>query len=354
MQASRWHAVFVALIAALLPLAAHAWPRGEVERFATLPAGEGHPEGSAADGHGAIYVSTFDLRRASAGSPGPGRMFVFDRHGELLRTVMIAGASHLLLDLAFHPTSGALLAVDFGNQRVLTVDPHTGASSVFATIPGGAAAGPNMLHFDRAGSVYLSDSFQGVIWKIPAAGGAPERWVDHPSLRTMGVPPFGAVGLGFNRAGDAMFVAVSGNDQIVRIPVTAGVPGTPAVFVNSVNGPSGLLIDEDDNLWITASQADEVVVLDPTGRVIAKLGDFDGISRRGAPRGLLFPVGLLRVGDWLYVSNLSLDLRVFGLAPPVDAQWAAEVRRYTVSRLKAKIPPVRGQRRDVNERRGDD
>jgi hypothetical protein len=139
-----------------------------------------------------------------------------------------------------------------------------------------------------------------------------------------------------------VFVANSGNDQIIRIPVTAGVPGTPAVFANSVNGASALLIDEDDNLWITASQADEVVVLDPTGRVIAKLGDFDGLSRSGAPRGLLFPVGMTRVGDWIYVSNLSLDLRLFGFAPPVDAQWAAEVRRHTVSRLKAKIPRVRG------------
>ncbi len=342
MQRHRRHRVFAIVFAALLPLTALAWDRGEVERFATLPAGEGPPEGSAADRRGNIYVSTFDLRRAFTGSPGPGRMFVFDRHGELERTVEIAGSSHLLLDLAFHPTTGALLAVDFGKQQVLRVNRHTGASSVFATIPGGAAAAPNMITFDQAGNVYISDSFQGIIWKTGPSGGTPEQWVESALLRTSGVPPFGAIGLAFNRAGDAMFVANSGNDQIIRIPVTAGAPGTPAVFVNSVNGASALLIDEDDNLWITASQADEVVVLDPTGRVIAKLGDFDGLSRRGAPRGLLFPVGMLRVGDWIYVSNLSLDLRLFGLPPPVDAQWAAEVRRHTVARLKAKIPRVRG------------
>lgn len=342
MQADRWHFAFAVLIAALLPLTGHAWPRGEVERFATLPAGESHPEGSAGDGHGNLYVSTLDFPRAFTGSPGPGRLFVFDRHGELQRTVMIAGSSHLLLDLAFHPHNGALLAVDFGKQQVLTVNSHTGASSVFATIPGGAGAGPDMITFDRAGNVYISDALQGIIWKTGPEGGAPESWVDHPLLRTTGVPPFGAVGLGFNNAGNAMFVAVPGNDQIIRIPVTAGAPGTPAVFVNSVNGPSALLIDEDDNLWITASQADELVVLDPTGRVIAKLGDFDGLSRSGAPRGLLFPVGMTRVGDWIYISNLAFDLRLLGLAPPVDAQWAAEVRRHTVSRLKAKIPRVRG------------
>jgi hypothetical protein len=33
-------------------------------------------------------------------------------------------------------------------------------------------------------------------------------------------------------------------------------------------------------------------VLDTTGKVIAKLGDFDGISEQGLVRGLLFPASL--------------------------------------------------------------
>ena len=95
-------------------------------------------------------------------------------------------------------------------------------------------------------------------------------------LTTTGVPPFGANGLAFNKAGNALFVANTGNDTIVKIPVTGGTPGTPAVFVNSINGADGLILDGHDNLWVAANQADEIVVLDPTGKVIAKLGDFDG------------------------------------------------------------------------------
>jgi len=319
--------------AALLPLTALAWDRGEVERFATLPAGNHNPEGITADKHGNIYVTTFDISRS-----GLGRLFVFDRHGELERAVEIKGSSNLLLDLAFHPKTGALLVIDFGGKQVLKVNPRTGASTVFATIPGGANAGPNVLTFDKAGNVYISDSFQGIIWKTGPSGGPPAAWVTNALLATTGVPPFGANGLAFNKAGDALFVANTGNDQIIKIPVTSGMPGTPEVFVNSVNGADGLILDEDDNLWICANQADEIVVLDPTGRVIAKLGDFDGLSRRGAPRGLLFPASLVRVGNWIYVTNLSLDLRAFGLAQPVDAQWAAQVTRHTVSRLKARIP----------------
>lgn len=164
-------------------------------------------------------------------------------------------------------------------------------------------------------------------------------------LTTSGVPPFGANGLAFNNNGEtALFVANTGNDTVVKIPVSGGppTPGTPEVFVNSINGADGLIIDDEDNIWVAANQADEIVVLDPTGRVIAKLGDFDGISPRGAPIGLLFPASLVRSGEFIYVTNLALDLRIFGAAQPVDAQWAAQVTTHTVVKIRARIPPVRG------------
>ena len=82
--------------------------------------------------------------------------------------------------------------------------------------------------------------------------------------------------------------------------------------------------------------------MNPSGRVIAKLGDFGGIDPRGAPKGLLFPASLVRSGQFLYVTNLSLDLRLFGLPQPVDAQWAAQVTRHTISKIPAHIPPVPG------------
>src|SRR5712691_5194553 len=67
----------------------------------------------------------------------------------------------------------------------------------------------------------------------------------------------------------------------------------PAVFVNSVNGADGLIIDEHDNLGVAANQADEIVVINPAGQTIAKLGDFNGLDREGAPLGLLFPASLV-------------------------------------------------------------
>ena len=325
-----------------LPAAAAAWTRTPATTFATLPAGAAHPEGITVDHAGNVYVATFDVAKP-AGSPG--EIFVYSPSGRLLRRLSVAGSSNLLLDLAFHPTTGALLVIDFGAKQVLTVNPFTGASTPFVTIPGGAGAGPNVLTFDAAGNVYISDSFQGVIWRTPPAGVTITAWKTDALLTTTGVPPFGANGLAFNSAGDTLFVCNTGNDSVVQIPMLAGgVAGDASVFVNSVNGCDGLIIDEQDNLWLAANQADEIVVVNPAGRVIAKLGDFEGRDPKGAPRGLLFPASLVRSGSFIYVTNLSLDLRLFGLAPPVDAPWAADVRQHTVSKIPAHIPPIPGLR----------
>jgi len=87
---------------------------------------------------------------------------------------------------------------------------------------------------------------------------------------------------------------------------------------------------------VCANQADEIVVVDKTGKAISKLGDFDGV-RKGSPVGLLFPASLARRGDWIYITNLSLDLRPVVGQQSVDSQWAAQVTRHTVSRIRARV-----------------
>jgi sugar lactone lactonase YvrE len=317
-------------LVAFSSLAAQAWDRGEAKTFARLPPGTAHPEGIAIDGRGNVFVADFDVQRAT----GVGQLVVFDDDGQLLRVVNVAGSSTLLLGLDFHPKTHQLLVIDFGAKNVLRVDPVSGASAIFTTIPGGAAAGPNALTFDALGNVYVSDSFQGVIWQTGPAGGAVTSWAASPLLTTTGVPPFGANGMAFNGARTALFVANTGNDTVVKIPVAS--PRTAEVFTNSINGADGLIIDEDDDIWVAANQADEIVVVEPkNGSAIAKLGDFDGIGRDGAPKGLLFPASLALRGDFLYVTNLSLDLRLFSPTfRAVDSEWAARVTTHTVARIR--------------------
>jgi sugar lactone lactonase YvrE len=323
--------LFVALVAA--PAGATAWDRGRAARFATLPEGTAAPEGLEIAPDGEVYVSIF------GSTSGAGELLAFDRHGRFERRVPVPDASASLLGLAFRPGSDTLLVVDFGGAQVLAVDPDTGASTPFLTLPAlprpELGAGLNDVTFDRAGNVYVSDSFQGVVWRTGPGGGEATAWVDDPLLRTTGVPPFGANGLRFDGAGTALFVANTGSDWLVRVPVSGGVAGVPAVFATGINGADGLEVDEDDNVWVTANQTDEIVVVDPTGRAIEKLGDFDGLARDGGARGFLFPASLrLREKDVL-VTNLALDLRQVNPAfTSVDSAWCAEVTLHTIASIR--------------------
>ena len=331
------------LLATITPAAA--WDRGNVETFAVLPADARKIEGLTVGNDGNVYVSTFDPTGSA-----PAKLFIFDgNNGHLIRRVTIAGSSNATLGLAFHPSTHQLLVIDFGAAKVLNVNPNTGASTVFMPPPA-AGAGLNALTFDQAGNVYVSDSFLGTIWRTGSGGGPAINWKTDPLLTTTGVPGFGANGVGFNKARSNLFVANTGNDTLVQIAVTNSsgnlVAGAATVLTNSINGADGIVLDQDDNIWVAANQADEIVVVDPTGKAIAKLGDFDGLTKDGVTRGLLFPASpaFSKDGKSLFVSNLDLDLRTVTNPPQqtVDSQWAAQVKRHSIARLKARIPNVRG------------
>jgi sugar lactone lactonase YvrE len=316
---------------------AAAFDRNKAQLFAVLPDGGSLPEGLAVAPNGDVYVATFD---------GSKKIFVFNENGGLLRTLTVNASSGFLLGVGFHPHTGAFLVIDFGAGKVLNVNPQTGTASDFitTTLGGQPNTGLNALTFDSVGNVYVSDSFTGAIWKSGPSGaqGLTTPWVQDPLLSTKGDPPFGANGLGFNKAQNILFVANTGNDTIVQIPVSGGTPGTPAIFVNSINGADGLVLDSDDNLWVAANQSDEIVVVDKTGKVLAKLGDFDGLVNDGTPKGLLFPASpaFSRDGKTLYVTNLALDLRVATGKPEniaIDSAWTAQVKHWTVSKVNTKF-----------------
>jgi sugar lactone lactonase YvrE len=321
---------------------ANAWKRGDVDVLATLPAAAGSVEGLTVGPDGNIYVPTFGFNTTGLLS-GPATLFVISPNGNIVRTVTIANSSGHMLGLAFHPTTSMLLIIDFFAGTVLNVDPHTGASSVF--IPPVAGAGLNALTFDSSGNVYVSDSFNGKIWKTGPTGGAVTAWSSDPLLGNGAgalTPPFGANGIEFNNAGTIMYVANTAFHQIIQIPVNPnGSAGTASIFITGINAPDGIAIDRAGNLWVCANQEDEIVVLDPTGKVIAKLGDFRGIDNKGIAQGFLFPASLAfsRDGSTLYVSNLTLFLPFAGARAAIDSPWTLQVKGYTVSKLPAKIPP---------------
>ncbi len=326
---------------------APAWDLGDVGVLAVLPdVAPDQPssvEGLTVGPDGNIYVPSFGFNTAGALS-GNAALFVIRPDGALVRKVTIANSSPHMLGLRFNPVNGALLVLDFGAGKVLRVDPLTGASSVFMT-PTIAGAGLNALTFDKRGNAYISDSFNGIVWKTGPNGGTPTIWSDSPLLGpgTGLTPPFGANGVEFNNAGTILYVANTAFHQIIQIPVKAdGTAGAASIFITGINAPDGVAIDKHDNLWVCANQEDDIIVLDKTGKVIAKLGDFNGISERGLVRGLLFPASLAfgLDGKTLYVSNLTLFLPYAGAQAAVDSPWTLQVKRYTVAKLRAAIPPL--------------
>jgi sugar lactone lactonase YvrE len=330
------------LVLLAMPIAAEAFERGTVERFATLPAGEAHPEGITVDRDGNVYVVTVAANKPDTSG---GTLLVFDRNGKHLRTVTIAGSTPWLLDLRFHPRTGQLLVIDYKAAKVLSVDPRTGASSVFMTVTG-KNAGLDGLTFDSAGNVYVTDAHEGIIWTVGPSGGVAKPWATSLLLKpTRPPPPIGANGLAFNNSETALFVPNTANDTIVKIPVTGSPPqaGEPEVFVNRAGGgPDGIIIDEHDNLWIACNQSNEIMVIEPQhGRVIAKLGDFGGIDKDGAPIGFLWSNSLVFHADDVLVTNLSLDVGALSATlRTVDGPWASAVKLHTVSKIKKRLPSM--------------
>jgi len=326
------------------PADAQAIVSDNVRTFAVLPEGVRLPEGiSANPANGDIYVGTFDF-----GSPN--KLLRYDARGRLMGSRDFGGTP--LLGLGFGPKDGKVYVANFGASKIQRVNADlTGLVEDVATIPAiGAPANrtvgnpdtssdtiifgsvgfpaPNALTFNAAGDLYVSDSFQGAIFRIASAHACapctPDLVKHDPLLATAGFPPFGANGLAFSADGTVLYIANTGDDRVLKLTMASGQIG---VFAESVNGADGLAMDAQGLLWVAANQADTLVALDERGRVVAQVGSFEGV-RQGKPVGFLFPASLVIVGREFFVTNLAL-----ALTDAIGDEPEEDVTRWTISRV---------------------
>jgi DNA-binding beta-propeller fold protein YncE len=318
------------------------------EKFVVLPKGVRFPEGITANPKTEeIYVGTFD------GDPERNnKLLRFNKNGQLVAQRDFGATP--LLGLRFGPWDHKVYICNFGAskiQRIKAHFTHTTEIEDVAWIPsigpppnrivdnpdgttdkikfGNVFPAPNAIIFDKAGNLYVSDSFQGAIFRIDnahkCATPCPVTTVKHDGLlATAGFPPFGANGLALSRDGTTLYIANTGDDRILRMDLKTK---EITVFAESINGADGIALYHG-KVIVVANQEDVVFILNENGRVVAKLGAFLGIRGDGSPRGLLFPASLVIVDGKIFVTNLALPLTATEGDEPEE-----EVTKYTVSQI---------------------
>ncbi|HEY0502909.1 MAG TPA: hypothetical protein VGD42_05365 [Lysobacter sp.] len=319
-----------------------------VRPFAVLPADFRHPESMASDpASGTLYVGSFDAREPAASRTN--QLLRLSPDGKVLGRKSLGATP--LTGLAFF--EGKLYFLNFGASKLQSIDgafddaspirdiaaftaltPPAPAERKIAnpdgsadTIHYGASGFPalNGLVFARNGDAYVSDSFQGAIYRIANAARCTDCKVEvvsrDPLLTTTGALPFGANGLAFDADERHLYINNAGDNRVLRMDVATRAVD---VLAESIHGADGLLF-HDGLLWVSANQADAVVALDANGRERARASGFAGINPDGTPNGLLFPAATAVVGDRMIVANLAMPIT----AAKGD-EWEEDVRRWNL------------------------
>lgn len=347
--------VKLAFVLCLLPLTTIAGGQGPtriaVERFVELPPDVRQPEGIAVDPYtGDIFVGTFDARMPE--SARNNQLLRYSSQGKLLARRGFGMTP--LTGLAF--AEGNVYVLNFGASKLQRLpsafDDATPIEDV-ATFKALAPAAPtarridnpegshdqiaygssgfpgiNGMVFDRAGNLYVSDSFQGAIYRIEQAtrcAPCDVAVVSRDALLGTSAPlPFGVNGLALSDDERTLYATNAGDGRLLRMELPAGAM---EIVAESVHGADGLLFHKE-LFWVASNQSDTVVALDERGRVRVRAGEFVGVDN-GAPEGLLFPASTVAQGDWMIVTNLSLPI-----TPREGDEWEEQVSRWTLSRFR--------------------
>jgi sugar lactone lactonase YvrE len=174
----------------------------------------------------------------------------------------------------------------------------------------------NGLAFDHRGNLYVSESSGGAIYSI-ARDGVVALWSADPLLKgvsrtsSCGTHPadflIGANGVFFNKHGD-MLVNNTDRATVVRISVNPdGSAGAASIFAGPdcrIWGADGGAMDNEDNLYVTANAANNIVRVDPNGslQILASAAAGDPLR---FPSDMAFGTGL---GDrkQAFITNFAL------------------------------------------------
>jgi sugar lactone lactonase YvrE len=175
---------------------------------------------------------------------------------------------------------------------------------------------PNVLDFHSDGSLFVSNTPGGAIWKI-AIDGTVETWLADPLLAGFNPPgpvgvPLGSNGLLFDADESNLYVAVTEMNRIVKIPVNAdGTLGTAEVFAEdaeTLGGPDGMTWGPNGDLYVALIFSDSLSKISADGTITAI---HSGVPLQN-PSDVAFGTG--DDANKLYIANFAF-FRFIGLMP---------------------------------------
>jgi sugar lactone lactonase YvrE len=306
-------------------------PYGDVRVVAQVPVPPGFPEGVAVAGN-LVWVSgpaTF----GTIGLP-PSKVLVFHAgSGTLVRSWDIVGEDisqeHANSSIALDRLQRAyVLNTQLGVVRISLNGKQELYSGPFpdlpmcAAVPSGtpcsptpfdAPALPNDLVFAANGDLYVTDSLQATIWRVPAGGGAPEIWFQDPRLAS---PSFGPNGIRIDPSGTTLYFTVSedfeGRAFVYTLPLIANpTAGDLEVFHEYTGGdlPDGIAFGSTGLLYVAIATpfASGISILDPDGTEVDRLvNEGNPVFPYDSPANIAFDGrGSIMVTNHAFVTGIS-------------------------------------------------
>jgi sugar lactone lactonase YvrE len=179
-----------------------------------------------------------------------------------------------------------------------------------------AAPLPNDLVFDPNGTLYITESSNGAIWRA-SPGGIAKPWLQDDLLASQNQSGggIGADGIAFRE--NVLYVGNFAQGTVLQIPVeTDGSPGKPVVIAKAVFGIDALDFDALGHLYGVSSSMALLIRILPDGgsEVVLNLGDMGLIS----PSGIAFAQDTGHSAT-VYISDpsgLAASISRLSLCPP--------------------------------------
>jgi sugar lactone lactonase YvrE len=282
-------------------------PLGDSRFIASVPF-PGFPEGMAVH-KGRIYVSG-----PAAFGAGPSTVFVYDLDsGALVNTIAIAN----------EPFPGGASCLAFGDNDdlyvivealgIVKIDLNTNVQSIYAgpfpfVFHSAFAPGPELLNdlaFDKSGNLYITDSFQATIWRVPKGGGQPQVWLQDAQIDGF----FGPNGIRIDQKSDNLYFTVTfngnfgGPGSIYKVPLKDNPTFADVQLVHTYTpfaAPDGIAFGKSGKLYVCLAGYSQISVIDadnpnPGANEVAR---YSGPAQTANPSAPL---------PWANPANIAFD-----------------------------------------------